>query len=208
MRTWFVILAGGCVVQQPSEVPVGEGVVEVSWQVGASGCEQAGVQEVVVEVGPASASFACDAGGGSLTVPEGRWPVDAYGLDEKGLERYAGSADGVQVWTDEATTVPTIVLGALPADLTVTWFFENGRLCGGNGVEEVDVTVFDDDYIVDSLTTACDDGIETLDAVTSGAYTVSVLGRDAQGTARFGGEVDVELDKGASTTVEIMLVGL
>jgi hypothetical protein len=211
MRTWFVIpvaaLAAGCVVQT-EEVVVGSGLVEVTWQVGASGCELSGVTDVVVEVGPASETFACSDGGGSLEVPEGEWRVDAFGIDEDGVERYAATDERVRVFAGETATVPTLVLGALPAALTVTWFFENGRLCGGNGVEEVDITLFDDDYIADSLTTACDDGIETLEAVTAGAYTISVLGRDAQGTARFGGDADVELFKGAGHTVEVMVSGL
>ena len=211
MRTWFVVpvvvLAAACVVQQ-QEIVVGDGVVDVSWRVGASGCDVSGVTDVVVEIGSSSKIFACTDGVGSLSVPEGSWSVQAVGLDEDGAERYFGSADKVRVVADEITTVPTLVLGALPAHVTVTWYFENGRLCGGNGVDEVDITVFDDDYIVDNLTTTCDDGIEALEAVTAGSYTVSVLGRDASGTARFGGEADVDLGKGESASVEVMLGGL
>jgi len=181
-----------------------DGTLTVSWQVGTQGCEASGVTDVEVEVDGRLRSAACTQGELSMTVPAGDHPVTVWGLDGEGVARYEGSAS-VSVYEGEAVTLPTVVLGGIPAALDVTWYFENGRLCGGNGVADVEIVVFDDDFIVTSLATMCDDGIERLEGLQSGLYTVSVLGRDDAGTIQFSGSELVEVDKGDLGFVEVML---
>jgi len=197
-------LLGACTTTLPADDTPIDGSVEVAWQVGASGCELSGVSEVVVEVADRSASAACTDGSLMLDVPAGDHTVALWGLDDGGVARYEG-ATRADVRAGEAVTLPTVVMGALPATIDVTWYFENGRLCGGNGVTDVEIVLFDDDFIVETLATTCDDGIERLPDVLAGNYTVSVLARDAEGAVQFSGSTDARVDKGDLAFVEVML---
>jgi len=188
----------------PPEAQYGE--IDFSWQIGTSGCTTAGVETVEVDLGDESALFDCVSGGGSMTVPAGLYDVEMTGFDSVGVARYSGSYEDVQVSGDDFATVPTVVLGALPATMTVTWFFENGRLCGSNDVSELDIIVFDNDFILEVFTTECDDGIEQVGPVLSGSYTIQIVGRDSLGTAAFIGDSDTDLEKGDDTAVEIELL--
>jgi hypothetical protein len=184
-----------------------DGTLTVSWQVGTQGCEASGVSDVEVEVDGRLRSAACTQGELSMTVPAGDHRVSLWGIDAGGVARYEGSASA-SVYEGEAVTLPTVVLGGIPAAVDVTWYFENGRLCGGNGVEDVEIVVFDDDFIVTSLATTCDDGIERLGGLQSGLYTLSVLGRDESGTIQFSGSEMVDVDKGDLAVVEVMLASM
>jgi hypothetical protein len=209
MSLGLATLGAGCVYQ--GDVVDGKapapltGGVDVSWQVGAGGCEAAGVQTIRVETEAESLEAACADGGMSLDLEAGLHQLWLTGLDDQGRPRYEGEVADVRVVGGEITTVPTVVLQAMPSELTVTWYFDNGRLCGGNGVDEVDLTLFDDDTIVETLTTPCDDGIEALPPVQSGSYTLSVLGRDGDGRITWGATQELDLGKGDAITVEVML---
>ncbi len=193
-----------CSAMEPEPL---DGTLAVSWQVGTQGCEASGVTDIEVEADGRLRSAACTQGELSMTVPAGDHLVTLWGLDGGGVARYEGSAS-VSVHEGEAVTLPTVVLGGIPATLDVTWYFENGRLCGGNGVDDVEIVVFDDDFIVTSLATTCDDGIERIEGLQSGLYTVSVLGRDGDGTIQFNGSDLVEVDKGDLGSVEVMLASI
>ncbi len=182
------------------------GDIEVSWQIGSSGCTTAGIETVEVDLGDERATFDCGSGSASMTVPAGSYDIVMTGMDSTGIPRYEGTYERAQVRGDEVEVVPTVILGALPATMTVTWYFENGRLCGSNDVSELDIIVYDDDYILDVFTTECDDGIEQVGPVLSGSYTIQLVGRDSLGTAAFLGETEVLLEKGDDTAVEIELV--
>jgi hypothetical protein len=180
------------------------GALTVPWQVGAAGCEASGVASVRVDVAGTSSTAACSAGSLTLEVRPGDHRVDVWGLDEAGFARYGGS-DEVSVAQGDVVTMPTVVLGALPATLDVSWYFDNGRLCGGNGVTDVEIIIFEDDFIIDSLQTSCDDGIERMNDLLAGNYTVSVLGRDSGGVVAWTGLTLVEIDKGDLGFVEVEL---
>jgi hypothetical protein len=192
-----------CGTDPLDDTPI-DGSVEVSWQVGASGCELAGVTEVMVVAADREATAPCLDGSLILDVPAGDHVVTVWGLDALGAARYEATTRA-SLTEGEALTLPTVVLGALPATLDVSWYFDNGRLCGGNGVAEVDIIVFQDDFIVGDLTTDCDDGIEPFGELLAGDYTVSVLARDADGAVAFAGAQDVSLDKGDQAVVEVLL---
>ena len=193
-------LAAGCTIDEE----LLDGTVSVSWQVGTGGCAASGVTDVDVQINDQHHTVPCEQGELTMEVAPGDYRVFLWGLDADGVPRYEGSSS-VLVLEGEAVTVPTVVLGGIPASIDVTWYFENGRLCGGNGIDEVEIVVFDDDFIVTSLVTACDDGIERIEDLPSGAYTISVLGRDETGTVHFQGDATVEVDKGDLATVEVML---
>ncbi len=204
-----VLAASGCVVQsQGGEGGTGVGApggIDVSWAVGASGCVAAGVETVRISGDGVMTEVPCGDGAVSIDADPGIVDLVFDGLDVDGRPRYQAQADDVRVNSGEVTTLPTVVLAALPANITVIWYFENGRLCGANGIDDLDVTLYDDDNIVETLTTPCDDGIEEVPSVQSGTYTLAVFGRDDQGVIKFGAEQDLVLDKGDSSTVEVML---
>jgi hypothetical protein len=203
----LAILAGltGCVVHTEPEPELEDGTVVVAWQVGAAGCEAAGVETVEVAVGDeASGSFACADEQATLEVPPGRYDLFLDGVDAQGAIRYGGDGS-VTVGSGQSVNADTVVLGALPADLTVTWYFENGRLCSANGVSEVTITVFQDDYPVDTVVAPCDEGSAALDPLVAGTYDVSLLANDGAGGA-FSGTETVDLGKGDAVMVEIQLL--
>ncbi|MEQ1504427.1 MAG: hypothetical protein ABMB14_19455 [Myxococcota bacterium] len=213
MRSWIglVVVAGwttGCVVvhdDPTNEATIGS--VDVSWQVGPQGCEAAGVTDIAVDIGGVGGSFACDDEAASIDVPAGSYDLVLRGLDGQGIARYEGIETGIHVTGGQVTSVPTVVLSALPADVTVNWYFENGRLCSANEVDEVEATLFDlDDFATEPVTAPCDSSVLTIEDVQPGAYTLALLGRNAGGQLTWSGETEVTLDKGDSKTVEVQLV--
>lgn len=207
MRTLAPALAGlaltACTAGPLQDTPI-DGSIEVPWQIGASGCEAAGVSEVVVQAADREAAAPCTDGSLILDVPAGDHVVAVWGVDDRGQARYEATTRAA-LGEGEAITVPTVVLGALPATLDVTWYFDNGRLCGGNGVADVEIVVFEDDFIVDTLATACDDGLERFGELLAGDYTVSVLARDEAGAVTWSGRSDISVAKGDIALVEVVL---
>lgn len=209
MLSWFNVfaIATGCVVVKEPQTTPGAvtGEVEVSWQVGSAGCAASGVTEIDVQLGGVGGTYDCLAESAVLTAPAGSYPVTLTGIDAGGTPRYGGEST-VTVIGGQRVAVPTIVLGALPARVTASWYFENGRLCSQNGVDQIDMTIFEDDFIVDNKVGPCDEGELTIEEVQTGAYIISLLGRDLNGSATYLGEAQVTLEKGDDKYVEVMLV--
>ena len=211
IRTWMTLLAlGGCTTVVYEDQPAETGDLEVTWRVGVTNCIEAGLDEVALMLdGEEVASFACTDGYGAVErLPAGRYAVRLVGRDANGWARYDATPGTVRVEADVATAVPMVVLGALPGDIVVTWYFDNGRMCGANGVADAEVTLFDSEYVVDSRLVPCDSGMLPLEGLRSGAYQVNVMGRDAQGGAVFNGVGGIELDKGDRAELEVMLEAL
>ncbi|MBX2799872.1 MAG: hypothetical protein KTR31_19490 [Myxococcales bacterium] len=203
------LLATGCIIQTPN--PIVEdtfGTLDVSWQVGASGCDDAGITEVELAIGNERSTFPCNAGQGTFELASGIYEVAALGLDADGFARYEGSVDEVQVFDGQATSAPTIRLQARNATLDVTWRFDNGELCGPNGVDMIDIALFRDNRIEVSLLTECGDGVETLLDVPAGVYDVSLLANDPSGTALFSGDASVDLLEGDVGQADVTLTAL
>ena len=204
----FVVLMAisllGCHREEPRPVP---GDIKVSWQVGTSSCAEAEVTSIAVFVDDEdeASEFGCgDPSGTISSIDPGGHNLELYGRDKDDNNRYFGET-GVTVKSDQTTTVPTVQLSALPATLTTTWYFENGRMCGHNGVETVDISLFEDEYLIDSAEADCAEGLHVLEDIKAGSYDVSVLGRDSQGVVTFVGETPVDLDKGDNLEVEVEL---
>lgn len=209
MLSWVnvFVFAAGCVVVKEPQTTGGSttGEVDVSWQVGSAGCEASGVTDIEVSVGGVGGVYDCLAESAVLTVPAGSFAIAIEGLDAGGIPRYSGEST-VTVIGGQRVNVPTVLLGALPASVTASWYFENGRLCSQNGVDQIDVTIFEDEFIVDSSVAPCDSGQLTIDNVQTGSYIISLLGRDAGGAAIYLGDSQITLEKGDSEYVEVMLV--
>lgn len=71
-----------------------------------------------------------------------------------------------------------------PGDIHVTWSFENGLMCGPNEIENIDISLADEDV-------ACDDGEYTVeDKPGFSEYNVMVNALDADDDVLFTGEFD------------------
>jgi hypothetical protein len=206
-----VALLAGCVVTQDVDNdPVLPGTVELSWQVGPSGCEAAGVTDIEVDVAGVFGTFPCAEGRGSLSVPAGTHDVSMVGLDEGGAARYEGQAYDVVVRAEQVTQVPTVLLSALPAEIHVTWYFDNGRFCSheeNKGVVEVEALLYDaDDFVDASVFGDCETGELSIDDVRPGDYTLTLVGRNDAGTITHQGEAALLVEKGDSLDVDVELI--
>ncbi|MEZ4235496.1 MAG: hypothetical protein R3F59_04900 [Myxococcota bacterium] len=207
-----VALLSACVVNPNgggTDDPILPGTVEVSWQVGPSGCDAAGVSSIEIDVDGITSSFACADLRGSMSVPAGRHDVAMYGLDADGVARYAGEALNVTVRSEQTVQVPTVILSALPAELYVSWYFDNGKLCSSaenNGVTDIEAILYQDDFVESSVSASCDEGELLIEDVRPGTYTLSLIGRnDAQGITHQG-EAVLEVEKGDQLSVDVELV--
>jgi hypothetical protein len=203
----MTLLAGCVVTEEGSEDDVLPGRVSIHWQVGPSGCEAAGVADIQVDIGGVGGTFACDDGGAEVSVPAGSYELELLGLDAGGFARYEGNAHNIVVNANQTVDVPTVVLSALPADVAVTWFFDNGKLCASNGVFEVEAILYDsDDFATEPVIANCDDGQLLISEVQPGPYVLSLLGRDDGGIVIYRGESQITLEKGDLATVDVELV--
>lgn len=212
MRSWVAIavvgLATGCVVRgdKDGEPEDTTGSVDISWQMGPSGCEASGITEVEVSIGGVGGTYPCEDEAATLLVPGGTYDLTLLGLDAGGEPRFGGESAGVSVHGGSTTTVPTIVLGALPATLEVSWRFENGDLCANNGVEDVEAFLFDDQDVVQAtLAAPCNEGSLLLEDIDAGTYTLLLNGNDAAGLEQFSGTAEIILDRGQTSDVTISL---
>ncbi|MCB9684671.1 MAG: hypothetical protein H6735_06530 [Alphaproteobacteria bacterium] len=202
---WLAAALVGCIVQTNDPgTPGAPGTIELSWTVGAAGCEAAGVADIEVQVGQQTQTFACAAGEATISAAPGRYDIDAIGLDADGAERYSGSTS-VSVISDE-TSSAHVVLSALPAALRLTWFFENGRLCSANGVSDISATLFDDqDFLIDEQDVDCDAGELEFAELMPGTYAAVLVAHDGSGVPLFEGDATADLDKGDHLMVEVEL---
>jgi hypothetical protein len=186
--------------------PPRDGQIEVSWQLGGDGCEAAGIDVVEVDLDGDVTAFPCVDGGGLATARTGKHRLEMRGLDPQGVVRYEGAGGRVQVRPQVVEVAPTVVLAAMPARLAVTWYFEDGHLCGANGVVDVEADLFDDhDTLAASTTTGCEDGEIVLEDVEAGSYVLMLLGRDGNGQATFRADLAIDAQPGDFLSVDLML---
>jgi len=187
--------------------PHAKGQIDATWQVGADGCEAAGVETVeIVHRGVSLGSFPCADGEAVVDAPPDRGVLELTGSDADGVVRYAGEVGRVRVYAGQTTTAPTVLLEPLPATVAVTWYFENGHLCSANGIQEVEIDLFDaNDVVQHQGTTSCDDGRFSFDGVEPGTWSLLLLGRTGHGDAAWRASADLELQGGDSVREDLML---
>lgn len=189
------------------------GNMNIHWLVGSSGCEQAGVDTIAVFItgegilGTDLRTFECEAETALLTgLPPGVYDLSLRGRDTQGVDRFAGAVTGVQVRSNGTTSVQTVRLSALPAELRVSWYFDNGRMCSYNQIRQVDIVLFEDEYEIYSATADCTLGVVELEDIQADTYMVDVAAIDDGGRARFNGQEEVRVDRGDRADVEIRLM--
>ena len=72
--------------------------------------------------------------------------------------------------------------------LVVSWYFDNGRLCGHNNIHTFEITLLQDDVPVLERTATCDATSSIVVDAVRGTYDVEVLARNLEGDVRFTGE--------------------
>jgi hypothetical protein len=201
----LALVAVGC-----GEVePFGMGTLEVEWSAAPLGCEAAEVETVLVTLGndrnSYSASLPCRAARGMLTgVVPGTYVLVLEGLDENGQTIFGAPEREVFVRPDEPTVVPIQDLSALPSKVKVRWYFENQRVCGGNGVSEVELTVYDAAfYEVSRVRVECDEGTAHAGGLQPGEVWVRLRAEGEAG--RYEGISDAVLKRGSETMLDIGL---
>ena len=199
-----VVLLCACSAEPAGREAVAKGWVDLSWMV-PGGCDDAGLAEVDVLLGGDHVgSHACSEGAVVFRARAGLHMLQLGGVDRFGQDRYAAEV-ALQVVEGETTPVPTLVLEALPAEVEVSWFFANSRLCSTNEVVSVDVAVFEEGSRVADVDADCDQGIAVLRELPSGRYLLDVVGRDVVGRAQYHGEREIDVDKGQVVAVEVEL---
>lgn len=186
------------------------GDLELTWRIGTSSCAEQELETVAVLLdGIEVATFPCEPGGGVVERLDARsYDLALMASDRRGADRYGAELGTIAVQSGVASSVPTALLSALPASVMVTWYFENGRLCDTNGVESVDLTLFDDGYLLLTETADCSGGAHDLVGIEAGSFEVNAMGRDSAGVALFNGVADVVVDMGDLAVVEVMLSDL
>lgn len=188
--------------------PLGHGQLALTWQVSPRGCADAGVANVSVNLeGPADRNeiFECDKG--EVTVRDvvaGTYTVSIEGLDSDGVPRFTSPPTRTTVHPDLTATNAHARLIAKPSEVRVSWRFQDGRVCGAHGVDELNVSAFDKfDYQVATVDGDCDLAKATLTDVLAGTYLIEVSGFGDDGL--WAGQGTMSLQRGESAEIEVVL---
>jgi hypothetical protein len=189
--------------------PVGTGSVALEWDVRPRGCVAAGVDTVSVQFnGPERVieSFPCTDGAGEVEgLKPGRYDVSIFGLDSQNRRTFWVEPTTANVRGDRTFDLTDLDLTARPAEVEVFWTFANGRVCGANDVDEIEVVVFDKlDYEVARETFACDEGVAPMTGFPAGTYVFEVTAEVADIEAWYGVE-SITVERGEDAQIDVAL---
>lgn len=191
------------------------GSVDVRWALGGRSCNEAGVATVQASLeSPEGEAFgvaqaACQMG--TVTMPSispGLYRLVLRGASRDGMVTHQAALDGTTVKSGETYAPRKLNLRSLGASLDIRWRFHNGELCSFNGVDEIELAVFDDrGHELHLMTYACDESAEILiEDVPAGIVTVIGTGVDAAtGEPGFRAQQRVETSFGAELDVALVL---
>ncbi|MBA2661859.1 MAG: hypothetical protein H0U74_06160 [Bradymonadaceae bacterium] len=201
------MLAAGCGEDVEG---LGSGSLSLSWEVSPRGCESAEVTQVEVELknsnGLYTERYACTDGRAWVdAVSPGNYRLNVRGLDRHGRETFASSGQSVTVRAEMINTAETVRLTAKPASVQVGWVFDNGRVCGANGVDAVELAVYDsEDFEMMRRRFSCNAGEGSLVGLAAGSYLVEAVA-EVRGVTAFRGFSEVHLKRGDLGLVEVIL---
>jgi hypothetical protein len=190
--------------------PVGEGSFELEWQVSPRGCAAADVRVVQVTLTNAHREYVeqydCDTHRASISgVEPAKYDLELSGLDPSGHTTFASDPRLVTIKADRVNVVDEVRLTAKPSNLRVNWTFANSRVCGANGVDRVEVALFDSAYYeVARRTFGCDRGSGVFEDLRAGAYTVEAVA-ESQDEDVYHGLSETSLKRGGEGHVEVVL---
>ncbi|RAL23800.1 hypothetical protein DL240_06500 [Lujinxingia litoralis] len=190
--------------------PFGEGALALNWEVSPMGCALSEVAYVEVELANERRSYQeqyhCGAGEAALEgLAPGSYELKLRGYDPGGAATFESEGRQVTVRPERVESLDVVALKARPAELAVAWRFDNGRVCGANGVDKVEVTLYDlAFYEIASQRFGCNRGEGTIGELYAGDYIVRVSATGAE-DARFQGDVRVSLKRGERAQTEAVL---
>ena len=194
--------------------PFGQGELALQWEVAPIGCEASGVQKVGVVLKNDRRTygerFSCDQYEAIIDAIEpGGYELIVKGHEEDGAMTFAGEVPEVMIRPDLRATVGLVDLVALKGAVLVNWSFEDQLFCRGHGVQEVELTVFDDAYHeVHRSWHDCYSGAARVDQLRSGHYFFRIRAYEderiyeglSQAELGRGDEVDVKISIGESNS--------
>ena len=138
-------------------------------------------------------------------VSPAKYDLRLVGLDPSGHATFESQSTVVRVDADRLNQVDTVRLTAKPADLRVAWTFENARVCGANGVDRVEVALFDGAYYeVARRAFECDSGGGVIEGLRAGTYTVEA-NAETDTESAFHGITETSLKRGDNGYADIVL---
>src|SRR5690554_900960 len=207
--TGTMLLSAGALSCGEQVEPFGEGALELSWEVSPMGCAASEVDLVEVELANERRSYleqySCTRGSASIEgLAPGSYELTLSSYDAGGAATFESAARAVTIRPERVERVTPVALSARPAELEVSWRFDNGRVCGANGVERIEVAVYDSAfYEMTRRDFVCNRGAGTISDLFAGDYIVRVSGQGAE--VAYSGDVDVSLKRGQSGEVEAVL---
>lgn len=188
---------------------LGDGSLSLEWQVSPLGCDQAGVQDVQVNLYNAYRSYeerfyCADSSAIISGIEAGTYELEVTGNDRQGQAIFSIKPRKVTVSAEKLNTTNPLLLSAKPAEVEVVWGFENGLVCGGNGVEELEVAFYDElSFEHHRSRVLCDVGSATVGGLVSGDYFIEVS--SVGGSDEFSGLETLYVARGAQVKVRVEL---
>jgi hypothetical protein len=210
----LLLLAGfstaliGCVAENEASSP---GSLEVTWELNPQDCELAGVEQVSVQLlndsGQVTETFACADGEGLLLdIPAAKYELTLLGVDSNQDAIFTSETLSITVEPEKLATVDTLHLRPKPPELTVEWGFANGKVCGANGVDEVNIAIYDDaSFKHADQTFPCSEGVGVMsDLEVAGDFILVATAESSEG-ALFRDQVEVSLERGEEKDLQVEL---
>lgn len=189
--------------------PISDGSVEFAWEISPRGCEDAGVEEIQVDLayksGTRTETFNCRKGRATIrNLRPANYKMHLFGIDKAGDATFEAGPKKVTIHGDGMTDSGMIRLTARPAQLRLVWRFDNGLVCGANGVDDLTLSLYDeDDFKVMERTFACTEGKARIPEVPPGEYLAELRGKSED--LQFKGTTEVTARRGKATSVEVVL---
>lgn len=190
--------------------PLGDGSLAVSWRVNPLGCKAAGVERVEVKLANARNEyveyFSCAAGKGVVSdIEPGNYDLTLLGLDKRREAIFSITPRVLTISADKLRTTDVLALSAKPARVKVFWRFDNGLMCGANGVKKVEIALYDDAYFEHHRELLdCAEGLTILDGLVAGNYLVEASARTDDGRD-YTGIVPLQLGRGSEIDAQVVL---
>ena len=189
--------------------PLGDGSLALSWQVSPHGCKEAGVDTVEVRLENAhrsyAESFGCTDGEALVgNISPANYDLTLVGLDSAERETFVSERRLVTIGAEKLNETSTVRLTAKPATVEVAWRFDTGRVCGANGVSQVEVAVYDQAfYELARERFDCNAGAGMIDGLAAGGFIVEAVADADEATYR--GVSEITLKRGDHATVDVEL---
>lgn len=189
--------------------PFGEGSVLIDWEVAPLGCADSGVEIVEISLvrdgGSLRDESECEKGGMRIDgLDPGKYEVSLRGFPSGEPATFAAEAVEVTVPPDGQARVEGVELLALPGAARIQWAFDNQKSCAANGVQELELTVFDAGlHETYRVVTACAAGEYEVESLRAGKYLFRLRAVDDAGHLE--GVAEADLKKGTAVEVEVVL---